>query len=308
MSEAKHPLISICIPTYKRPEIIKETLSSIVEANISDNILDVCITDNSTTDETKEMIEREFKNVKFIKYKKTTCEGFLNSIEALKFGDGEFLKLHNDYSKFKTGALNNFIKVIEKYREEKPILFFSMGALNKNIKIQSFFNFNEFLYDIHYYSTWSSAFGIWKKDFDKLCTSDIFIDHMFPHTSFLFSCTDNKSYIVDDTKYVNNLPLKKKGGYNLTDNFVRLYLTMVKHLKEAGYISNMTYSKIENGIIKFVASWYNNVKFNNEIYFFTFENTEQIINAICGKKAVIKYHFWKKVYFIKFTFKQIMKK
>ena len=132
MNNINIPLVSICIPTNNRPDIIRETILSIIEENVGNDLLNICITDNSPTNETKELIEKEFKDVTYLKYKKTHCEGFLNSVEALKFGNGRFLKLHNDYSKFKKGQLIKFIDRIKKNKNEKPLIFFSFGALNKN--------------------------------------------------------------------------------------------------------------------------------------------------------------------------------
>lgn len=308
MNNINIPLVSICIPTNNRPDIIRETILSIIEENVGNDLLNICITDNSPTNETKELIEKEFKDVTYIKYKKTHCEGFLNSVEALKFGNGRFLKLHNDYSKFKKGQLIKFIDRIKKNKNEKPLIFFSFGALNKNKKVEIFDTFDNFLYNIHYYSTWSSAFGIWKNDFIKLYNENIKIDYMFPHTSFLFNLTYKKKYIVDDTKYIENIPLKKKGGYNLTNNFVRLYLSMVKELLDMKCISFRTYNKIEKGIIKFVAFWWNQVLFNNEVFYFTFDNTEKIIREVCGNKSVRMYIYWKNIYYIKFSIKRLKKK
>lgn len=69
-------LLSICIPTYKRPEIIDQLLDTIYRQNVDHSIFEVCITDNSETDETKNVIEAKYKNIDNLRYKKTTCKGF----------------------------------------------------------------------------------------------------------------------------------------------------------------------------------------------------------------------------------------
>lgn len=301
------PLVSICIPTYKRPEIVRETINSILTENLDNSLVDICITDNSATDETKDLMNSEFGNIINVHYKKTACPGFMNSIEALKYGDGEFLKLHNDYSKFKRGELQNLVQIIDKYKNKRPTIFFSMGALKKNKKIEAFNSFDDFMYDIHYYSTWSSAFGIWKNDLDRLILDEVDMDRMFPHTSLLFNMTNSVSYIVDDNEYVDNLPLKKKGGYNLPDNFVRLYLNMIKQLLCNKNISEKTYRKIEAGIIRFVAQWYSIVKYNRDIYSFSFDGDKKLIEDICGRDGVTKYLLWKEIYKIKYSLRKLVK-
>ncbi len=52
------PILSICIPTYKREYIIDELIAGIYEQGCDNNLFEVCITDNSKTDETKNLIEK----------------------------------------------------------------------------------------------------------------------------------------------------------------------------------------------------------------------------------------------------------
>ncbi len=303
----KFPILSICIPTNNRVEILRKTLNSIFEQKISPELFEVCVSDNSRTDETKELIQNEFSHIPNLVYNQSSCEGFLNSIEALRLGRGTLLKLHNDYSMFNADALVRMIKVVQKYADDRPPIFFSMGTLKKGDTVQEYNDFNAFLYAVSYWSTWSSAFSVWKMDFDEFESKSIPVDHMFPHTSVLFYMTQKKKYIVDDFSYVTNLELKKKGGYNLINNFVNLYLSMVEELLKNGYIKQMTYNKIENAIIKFSASWYSTVKLDSR-YSFTFENKSKIIKKQCGIIGVVRFYIYFALYHIFRNIRYIIKR
>lgn len=304
----KQPLLSICIPTYKRANILKETLHSIYNQNVDHSLFEVCVSDNSPTDETKELLEKEFSHIDNLSYKKSTCEGFFNSIEALRLGHGCLLKLHNDYSSFKEETLNVLISRVEKYQNEKPLLFFAMGAIrNMGDEIREYSTYDSFMKCVDFWSTWSSAFSIWKEDFDKLMQTDIKPDHMFPHTTLLFYMTDKSLYVVDNEKYVENLELKKKGGYCLPDNFVRIYLTMVEQdLLLPGHINKSTYDQIENNILKFTAEWYWNVKFDPK-YSFTFDNYKEIIKDRCGENGYRKFEVYRGGVLVKRTLRKVTK-
>ncbi|MCQ2597746.1 MAG: glycosyltransferase family 2 protein [Treponema sp.] len=305
VTESKEKLLSICIPTFKREYLIPELLDSIYSQNIDHTLFEVCISDNSETDETKNVIEQKFSNIDNLKYKKSTCKGFLNSIEALKLGSGSFLKLHNDYSIFKPGAIQRIISLIEKEKENKSEIFFSLQALPNKKEISEFADYNSFLENINFYSTWSSSFTIWKSDFDRILTANIEPNYMYPHTTLLFNCTDKNKYIVDNYAYVENKDPKKKGGYNLIDNFVRIYLEMVKSdLLEKGVINKKTFFKVQNGIIKFCARWYSVVK-HSENYTFSFENKEKIIRNECGKTALFKFYLFFLIYYPVHSVKKI---
>lgn len=284
------PLISICIPTRDRVEILRETINSILTQNVDSELFEICVSDNSPTDETKLFIEKEFASVSNLVYRKTDCEGFLNSIAALKLGEGHLLKLHNDYSKFHPGFLSKMVACVQKYEKEKPEIFFAMGGVvPSKSKLEEYSTFDEFLNKISYYSTWSSAFSIWKVDFDMLMAKGIELDSMFPHTSLLFALPDKKAYVVDYNEYVENLPLKKKGGYNLVDIFVRIYLKLVSRLLQEKEIRLETYKKIEHGIIKFSAMWYAIVLLDSR-FTFAFDNKEELIRKTCGERAVWKFY------------------
>lgn len=287
MEDGKHVLLSICIPTYKRPEIIRELLISIVEQNVEHKYYEIRITDNSETDETREIIEKEFSHIDNLYYKKTNCKGFYNSFEALKFGKGEFLKLHNDYSLFLPGSLTKIIQRLKKVEQEKPQIFFALGSIRGIRELEIFDDYASFMDCITYLETWSTSFAIWKCDFDNILEEGIVPDEMFPHTSFFHRIAGKSKFIVDNFKYVNNIEPKKKGGYNLIDNFVRIYLTMVeKELLLNNHISLPLYRKIENGILKFCADWYYIVLENPERYTFRFDNAEKIIFERCGVSGV----------------------
>ena len=287
MSFGNHVLLSICIPTYKRPEIIRELLNSIIEQNIEHKYYEICITDNSETDETKEVIEKEFSHIDNLHYKKTHCKGFYNSVEALKFGTGEFLKLHNDYSLFLPGSLDKIIQRVKNVEQEKPLIFFALGSLHGVKELEVFDDYASFMDCVTYFETWSTSFTMWKCDFDSIVEEGIVPDEMFPHTSFLHRIAGKSKFIVDNFKYVKNIEPKKKGGYNLIDNFVRIYLTMVeKELLQKNYIPITLYRKIEKGILKFCADWYYITLENPEKYTFRFDNAEEIIFERCGARGV----------------------
>ena len=62
------PLLSICIPTYNRANLLVKAISSIVEQPIfSSGKIEVVVTDNCSTDETKKICEEfmsKYENIK----------------------------------------------------------------------------------------------------------------------------------------------------------------------------------------------------------------------------------------------------
>ena len=302
------PIVSICIPTYGRVEILKNTLDSIFSQNVSSDLYEVCISDNSPTDETKEMLDRFFADKTNICYSKSTCEGYYNSIESLKMGTGKYLKLHNNYTKFQNGNFEKFLKTIAGNEESKAVMFFTFGSIKQDSECIKYDSFDSFLDAISYYSTWSTSFGIWKPDFDNVMAQNIGLDKMFPHTSLLFGLCDKGEFVVDNTRYFDNQDVGKKGGYNLPETFGTRYLGMCQKLVSESKITEQTFQKIKSDILQFIAEWYVKVAYFGDKYAFSFTNWEEIIKSLYGYNGVNYIKKYEKKKILKTILRKIVKR
>lgn len=279
-------LLSICIPSYKRAQLLRNTLNSIYSQDVEHKLFEVCVSDDSPDEETKNMIKSEFSSIDNLVYQKVPDQGF-NIVEALKLGKGEFLKCQNDYALFKEGSLKKMIDLISVNIEKKPILYFGLNALKEHFKIECFDNFDLFMKKVDLMTTYLSSIGLWKEDFDFFNSKGIKLVQAFPHTTYLFNCTYKSSIIVDNYSYFENQSLKSKGGYNLPEFFVKEYLDLVDdRLYSKSFLSKETREQLEINIIKFVADWYITTKVKSSIYTFSFDNCEQIIKNKCGQQGL----------------------
>ena len=234
--------LSICIPTNGRIEILKQTLDSIYRDS-SLNLLDfeVVLSDNSNNDDLLSLLDL-YKCYENIVYVKSNSLGFLNSVNALKSARGLFLKLHNNYTMFCNGKLSQIISFIKEQEINKPLVFFSNGAVGRNAT-KCYESFDSFIYNLSYWNSWSSGFSIWKCDFDKLSLVDV--NKYFPHTSLINLQNRKSSFIIyDDVCFVNQEVLGK-GGYNLFRVFSVDYLQIMEELLNSNIISKRTFLKIK---------------------------------------------------------------
>lgn len=95
MNDYKKGLVSICVPTYNRPNLISELLDSIL-AQTYDNY-EIIITDNSDNLKTKELIESKYQNekIKYFKNEQNLGMGG-NTLKALSYVSGEYLTFTPD--------------------------------------------------------------------------------------------------------------------------------------------------------------------------------------------------------------------
>lgn len=110
-------LLSICIPTYNRGQILKETLDNIVlQALEFRDKVEICISNNCSTDDTEEIVMKlKEKYPDLIKYGKNEQNiGFDgNIIKVVGMAEGQFAWTFGDYSFIVDGGLKDVINFIE---------------------------------------------------------------------------------------------------------------------------------------------------------------------------------------------------
>ena len=71
MALNKQPLLSICIPTYNRAEILRRTLAKITSDKDFDEDIEIVISDNASTDNTQKVCQEfcaSYKNIHYFTY------------------------------------------------------------------------------------------------------------------------------------------------------------------------------------------------------------------------------------------------
>jgi hypothetical protein len=239
--------LSICIPTNGRLDILKNTLDSIFKNGIqSYDDFEVILSDNSDNCDLELMVKEFYGQFPNLIYSKSNCFGFLNSINALKIANGEFLKLHNNYTMFTSSGLSDLIAFIKNENQNKSLTYFRNTGKKG---IQYFNSFNDFFYDLSYWNSWSTGISIWREDFIKISNGDF--NRMFPHVSLLIYQNSKKKYIINDFLYFVNQDVPGKGGYNLFRTFSIDYLDLMKLALDSSFITKKTYIKIKKDLLNF---------------------------------------------------------
>ena len=237
--ETKQPILSICIPTYNRANVLKDNLESLVRADGFDEI-EVIISDNSSTDGTQQLGENfatKHSNIKYFR-NDSNVGGDRNILYALERGTGSFLKLMNDYCLLRKNSLRFLLNIIKQHEQNKPVLYFhnhvGIGATYTTS------SFNEFLLNEKMGIGWISNHGYWKDDFSNFQKKDLYIETMFQQIDWL--C---RSYLKKRTIFCYNKPIfkinssnKKTGTYNFIDAHAKKFFIPLNELHEKKLISS----------------------------------------------------------------------
>lgn len=162
------PLFSICIPTFNRCVYLQNTLKAIVsQPEFLDGRVEVIISDNASDDNTPAVCSEYAKKYPNFHYYRNTRNVIDENFPlALSRGNGILRRLSNDTYIHDNGTLAAFCNLVEKYKESKPLIFFT-DAYKKNVK-NGVLPFHEFVVQVSYMVTWVGGFSVWEDECDGI--------------------------------------------------------------------------------------------------------------------------------------------
>lgn len=254
----RKPLVSLCMPTNGVIEWVFPVLDSIYNQNIDVDLYEIVIADNGNNSDFKNRMKEYIKIHKNIVYVETKALPFINEIESYKNATGELIKFVNHRTKLEKGTLEKFINLVNKYKEDKPVIYFSNAVLNIEKDLHEYDTFDEFVRNLSYWSSWSTGMTIWKSDFEKLPVDVKNYNELFPHTNILFKERKKSKYIIDNTKIFDELPVNgiSKAKYDLFYAFAVEYPGIILNLLMDKAISIETFLQIKKELLEFIAILY----------------------------------------------------
>ena len=223
-------LLSICIPTYNRAEVLNQTLDALfTNPEFDPNKIEVIVSDNCSTDNTKEIVSK-YPLVRYY-YNSENVKDRNFSI-VLSYATGSYIRLHNDTLSFEKGALNAILEMIKKHLKDKCNLFFYGNMfLNQNCQ-KTITSKESFIKEVSFFSTWIANFGIWREDFLLMENKERYADLQFTQVDWSYQIVKNiKNTNIYFGEYYKVEAPNKKGGYNVFDTFINKYLFIIKEEK-----------------------------------------------------------------------------
>lgn len=264
----RNPLLSICIPTYNRADLLKYTLESIVVQKIfiESYEIEVFISDNCSTDNTEDIVfsfmEQHPSKIKYIKQELNI--GFGKNCEfILSNSNGSYRKLHGDSFLFNDGSIAKMINLIETYKYSKPVLFFLNGTHAYTSYVTECTSLNSFIEQVSYQSTWIGGIGFWDDDLQEIPDFNT-LAYELPQTDFLFKVLSRKKYsVIYNENIFSGQAYNKKGEYNIAEVFGKSYVAILNKYFQFSAISNKCYNAEKYKLLKnHILPFYFSEKFN----------------------------------------------
>lgn len=249
------PLLSLCIPTYNRAEVLDETLRVLFADPDFDPLkVEVVVCDNCSEDRTPEVAAR-YPLVRYFRNEENIRDA--NFSQALQHGSGEYLKLMNDTVRLVPGGLKLMLDTIEDSLASREPLFFY--EWNRNLRPQTVCcpDVGSFLCKASVRVTWIANFGCWRRNLPvvedrsgaalqllQVVWSIRIVEAGPPPVKICFGhyCTVAAG---------KGAP---KGGYNVFRVFVANYLSLVEECRHKGVITRAQYRKTKFGLFRHFVS------------------------------------------------------
>lgn len=238
MSDLK---FSICIPTYNKSSLLKETIKSILRQSFKDYEIVVC--DDCSTDNTEDVI-KSFNDKRIKYYKNEINLGYGKSLQVCfqkAAGDIIFLMAHDDillndallktYNAFK---LSNDIGVVTRpyywFYEDIKVPVRAITPYNKEIDaVISIFDGKVQIRALFESAGQLSGLAYRKKYMDINFHEDVFTAHIYPFASILKKC--KAVYLKDYTVAVrieSSMTRHKPDIYNVspTKSWIKMFETV----------------------------------------------------------------------------------
>ena len=246
MTAERDPLLSICIPTYNRAELLGTMLENLVSQDAFRNGADIeiVISDNASTDETRAVGEtyaaRHPEKIRYFRNPENIQDA--NFGLALSRGRGVFLKLSNDTLLHSSAGLEKTLEAIRRYRAERPILCLKNGTppWRPDTRISTL---DAFWRERSFLTTWIAEFGIWREDFTSAQDFARAADTHLTQVDVLLRLMQRKrDAVVVEGGFFTGIPRKRMGvgSVNSARVFGTDYFDLLAPYVEAGEISRAT--------------------------------------------------------------------
>ncbi len=224
------PVLSLCIPTFNRAEILKNTIGKIVSDIDFNEEVELIISDNGSSDNTPEVCEdyvRKYSNVYYYRNKENIK--IYNFYKVLSLANGKYLKIINDTCTFQIGKLGRMKEIVKEHDENSALLFPPVSNFVKGGHFISN-DINETIKFLSYNATWSPAFGIWKNDFHVICDNTDY-ESLLPQVDWIYRLSLKKKIEMYVDHYFDVQWTGSKGNFNYMRTFTIDYLNILKQYK-----------------------------------------------------------------------------
>lgn len=256
--EQEPPFLSICIPTYNRADNLDICLQAIF-SQLEDTVsVEVLVSDNASTDNTREVVERYAARYPVLRYSCNAANigADRNIYQVMQQAQGKFIKMQGDDDYWVEGTLMPFIGIIKNHQDCGII---HISVHNRDGRVYKGHGAAEFLEATSMMSAFISGMILRKEDLDKVEEPDRFLisscNQMYLQYSILMN---NPAFCVVNWgmfRFQGNPPT----GYNFGKVVFEGYQSILKYFIGKGLTEEQVSKEKERSLFGYILPWYRGI-------------------------------------------------
>lgn len=250
------PMISICIPTYNRAGRLKKCLESIYSQIGNDNQFEIVVSDNASTDNTKEVVatfSQRYNNLRYYRNKEN-IGAEKNLTNAVRRSSGEYVFLHGDDDYFVSDSLYMLANEVRK-NSNCGVVFIDVRDDSHTSRV--LYGMEQFLLQTSIYSTFCSSIIIRRQELFSLQNLEEKYGSCLHHLHWIYAVLEKnpKSLIINANIYFQELDNAPDGySYCFAEVMIQNYFNILKEFIGKGL--NVQLIKHEKALLVNRSLWY----------------------------------------------------
>lgn len=244
------PLLSLCIPTYNRADVLDVTLAVLFSLSDFDpTLVEVVVSDNCSTDHTAQVVAK-YPLVRYFRNEENVRD--TNFSLALLRSAGAYAKLMNDTVHLCPGGLELMLEAIRENLAAQPIIFFCQRGHRREKHCRTVGEFAAFM---SFRMTWIGNFGVWRRDLPLVEDASASKTQLL-QVDWSYRLAASRPVTVYCAHYcdVAPVPATSRDPYNVFQVFIENFLSFSRRYLATGEISRWQYEvnkyKLFNGYIR----------------------------------------------------------
>ena len=247
-----NPVISICIPTYNRDNILRENMERLLVLPSFDDDVELVVSDNASTDSTSSIVRElcaKYPDKSIIYSCNSENIRDLNFLKVLSLGHGTYLKLLNDYTSFSDADLRMMkekIRSIEHDEGHSLFFFQDIKNMKRGMTEICVSDVNQLVRTLNNKMTWISNFGCFHRQLPSLYSFQDRSRFMILQMMWLLYLTETSrvTTLVNITSYrCIEVESNKRTPYHFFTPHVVNYYDVLDSYVKRGLISKSTIRK-----------------------------------------------------------------
>lgn len=291
----KQPLLSICIPTWNRSNILALSLKSFTKqiVGIDKNEIELYVSDNCSDDDTEKIVNDFIADGLPITYNRNenNIGAAGNFVKCMQWASGKYILLLGDDDILEPGAVKY---LLDKLRGNDYGIVHIHQYENIVEECRVYDNVEDLYKQVSYWFTFMSGTIFRKEVVEMIDYRKYLHTHLLQMPYYLQSATLGKNNLLINKEMMQaGLDCSNNGGYNFYEVFVKNYLNIWKECVEKKMLSVSCYEYLKKDIyMNFILRFnflllvrHKNVKDENDMYNrngFKIEGAKEILKRNYG--------------------------